>query len=141
VRFPLQCIAAALASLAVPVAGALWILASDPVANGSIDDAPHRAAMLFLVAVPGLLLFLAIYFGVSSALLRHVADVSLVRLFLVNLGVSLLVAIPFTLQGYTEFGARDAAISFGAFGALSFVSLSLGSTAWWLLRPASAPRS
>ena len=139
-RLALQCIAAEIASLAVPVAASLWVLSADPVMNAdaSIDDAPERAAMLFLFASPVFFAFLAVFFAGSAALLRYLGQVSLLRLLLVNLGVALLVGIAFAHQGYSSFGARDAFISFGLFGLFSFVSLALGSSAWWLLRFDSA---
>ena len=138
-RFALQCVAAALASLAMPVAGALWTLSSDPVvnANGSIDDAPERAAMLFLLASPGFVVCIGVFFATSAALLRSFSRLSLGRLYLVNLGVALVVAAVFARDGYAAFGTRDAVISFASFGVLSFTSLALGSTAWWLLWPCS----
>jgi hypothetical protein len=145
-RSVLQCLAAAFASLAVPVAEALGIRSGSsgpPLVspNGSIDDAPERAAMVFLILSPALLGFLVIFFAASAAILRHRGKLSLGRLYLLNFAVAVAVATSFAHDSYGTFGARDAAISFGLFGLLTFMSFALGSTAWWLLRPGSSPRS
>ena len=144
-RPALQCLTAAFASLLVPLAGALCIrsLPGAPIVkcDGSIDDAPDRAAMVFLIFSPVLLAFLGTFFAGSAALLRRARHLSLGRLYLVNAFVSLLVALTLARDGYSAFGARHAAISFVLFGSLTFVSLGLGSTAWWSLQPGIGPRS
>ena len=55
-------------------------------------------------------------------------------LLLVSLLVALFVGATFALDGYREFGLSDALISFGAFGILTFISLSLGCLSWWFIR-------
>ena len=142
-RFALQCLGAALASLAFPVAGALWVLASDPVVNadGSIDDAPERAAMLFLMASPVFLTCLALFFAAIASALRFTGKLSLGALLLVCVLVALAVAASFAQQGYTAFGLQDALISFASFGILTFITLGLGCACWWLLRPATTGRA
>ncbi len=96
--------------------------------------------MLLLFASPAFLLLLSIFFGASATLIHYVTRVSLGLLLLVDLSVSLVIGVGFALDGYSAFGARDAAISLGTFGVLSFASLALGSIAWWLLQPAPARR-
>ena len=142
-RFALQCLGAALASSAFPIAGALWVLASDPVVNadGSIDDAPERAAMLFLMASPLFLACLALFFAATAAALRLNGKLSLRALLLVGLLVALAVAGSFAQQGYSAFGLRDALISFASFSILTFMSLGLGCVCWWFLRPSSTRRA
>jgi hypothetical protein len=144
-RFALQCVAAAFVSLAIPLANSLWIrssLSGPPLVNadGSIDDAPERAAMVFLILSPLFLAFLSVYFAGSTALLRRLGHLSLVPLYLFDLLVALAAATYFARDRYGDFGARDAALSLAVFGVLGFLSLALGSTAWWLLRPAAAQR-
>ena len=141
-RLVLQCLVAALAALAVPLADALWIrsgLAGPPLVNpdGSIDNAPERAAMFFLMLSPVFLVILFAFFAVSTSVLRYFARLSLGRLYLLDLSVALAVAIYTASRSYVTLGARDAAFTFEMFGLVSFVCLALGSTAWWLLRPAA----
>jgi hypothetical protein len=142
-RFVLQSLAAALASLAVPIGEALWIRFGAPGpplmnADGSIDDAPERAAMLLLFLSPVGLAALAVFFAGSTAVLRSLGVLSLGRLYLLSVAAALVVAGLFAYREYTSFGVRDAAIAFGSLGLTTFISLALGSTAWWVLR-ARAP--
>jgi len=92
--------------------------------------------MLFLFVSPGFFLLLTTFFAASATLLRYTGRITLVRLILVDIAISLVIAIVFAGLDYEAFGAQEAASTFIGYGCLA-VLLPLGSSAWWLLRPAS----
>jgi len=132
-RAVLQAAAAAAATLLVPMAGTLSVLnePTQQLPDGSWDDAPWRAAMVFLMLSPIALLALTALFACLATITRGM----LPRLLAANLALSTLAATFFAIDGYLLFGLRDGMISFVMFGGSSFLGLSLGSIVWWLLRP------
>jgi hypothetical protein len=139
-RSALQALVAALVALAVPLGLALVFVFGPPSVNsdGSPDNAPVRSTALFLFVSPVFLLLLACYFSLAPGVIRRLRPISLRVLLACNLLPSLGLGLLMAIQGFRAFGARDAAISFALFGVFSLVFLSLGSLAWWLVRPRGA---
>jgi len=134
---------ASLATLLIPVGTALWTVFSPPALNpdGSPDNAPLRGAGFFLLASPVFLLALATYFALVPVILRRIRRLSFSVLLVFNVLPSTMLALLFGIQGLRAFGPTDGAIAFGLFGGFSFISLSLGSCAWWLGRPSRVGNS
>ena len=134
-RTILQNFAAGLASLAIPVLGALWILHAGANAGNPADDAPQRGAALFLITIPLMLFGLVIVFTVLGAMLRLMGGPSLARLLGLGATFALVPAIAASIAGFTHFGVRDGAISVLMFGSLAILSIGPGCLVWWALRP------
>ena len=130
--------AASTASAAIPVALGLWVFMQGPGIDpsGRPDNAPYRAAAFLLMLMPAFVVVGAVWYAVSAWTLRRLGRLTLGSLIVLSCIASLILGFVFAAEGVGIDGLRDAVLSFGLFGGIAFVCLSLGECVWWLLRPA-----
>jgi hypothetical protein len=126
---------AAMGTIIVPIIGILFVYSGGPSidADGTPDNAPYRAAVFLLFLAP--LIFL-IVFGAwysTAKILASQNSLSIRSLLLACVAVSIITGSIFAADGYRIFGLRDGMISFLSFFLFTFVSLGLGTLAWWFI--------
>jgi len=135
-------LAAGTASWLCPFLLAVFVFVTDTKVNnlGRIDNAPYRAAGGLLFLTPFFIIMFGLFFLASSAVLRLLHRYSLHTLVIASVIMAVCISAYSAAQRLSMGGLKDAGISFGIFGAASFICLLLGSVAWWYSSPWNPPK-
>ncbi len=122
----------ALTIITIPMIGSLLIMNSNIAENSLNDDAPFRAAGIFLYGLlPFVYVLLVACVFVSTLLLEKYKLLSLKKLIIFVLFVSISFGLYFGFQ--SPFGNKDQFIGFIVFTSFFSICLVLGAVVWWLI--------